>query len=332
MKKLFSLFIFLSLFVVNATLWSQVTYTYPLSQSFSGSGAGAPDLIQIPNNSGLTGEFVIRPVPTSTCPQGGNAKGYFFEDDAGLQFNSPTGFIDNQYSLSMIFQFDEFISPPPWVRVLSFTHEDDHGIYIYLTNPPTNGTLEFWPHGTVGTYDFFNTVDFYQLILVRQTDNLVKIYINGNEFDTYDDGTTMEYLPQPPDNYLIFFRDHPSVMADEASPGFVSNIELTNIAWTSQQVATKWSEFCTSLLYVPEPEAESFIVYPNPAENFLYINLPEAHDRTHLKVFDVSGRLLIDKVTLEKSPVMDVSQLDAGLYFLVIEQTHDLQTVRFSKQ
>jgi hypothetical protein len=289
MKKLFTLFIFLSLFVVNATLWSQVTYTYHLSQSFSGSGAGAPDLIQIPNNSGLTGEFVIRPVPTSTCPQGGNAKGYFFEDDAGLQFNSPT-------------------------------------------NPPTNGTLEFWPHGTVGTYDFFNTVDFYQLILVRQTDNLVKIYINGNEFDTYDDGTTMEYLPQPPDNYLIFFRDHPSVLADEASPGFVSNIELTNIAWTSQQVATKWSEFCTSLLYVPEPEAESFKVYPNPAENFLYINLPEAHDRTHLKVFDVSGRLLIDKVTLEKSPVMDVSQLDAGLYFLVIEQTHDLQTVRFSKQ
>lgn len=100
-------------------------------------------MIQIPNNSGLTGEFVTRIVPSSTCGEGGDAAGYFFEDDAGLQFDNPPGFIDQSYSLAFNFQIDEFITPPPWVRILSFTHVDDIGVYIYLTNPPTNGTLQF---------------------------------------------------------------------------------------------------------------------------------------------------------------------------------------------
>jgi hypothetical protein len=144
----------------------------------------------IPNNSGLT---------------------------AGLQFNNPQGFIGQSYSLAMNFQIDEFISPPPWVRLLSFTHVDDIGVYIYLTNPPTNGTLEFWPYGTVGEYNFFNTNDFYQLVLVRNEDGLIKIYINGQEFAEYDDSSTQKFVPGPPDNFIVFFRDHPSVLANEAS-------------------------------------------------------------------------------------------------------------------
>ncbi|MBU2649925.1 MAG: T9SS type A sorting domain-containing protein [Bacteroidetes bacterium] len=334
MKRVLNSFCFFLVYLIlfSVNVQSQVIYKYTLSNSFSGSGGGAPDLIQIPNNSGLTGDFVTRTVPVTTCEQGGDAKGYFFEDDAGLQFNSPNGFIDNQYSLSMIFQFDEFISPPSWVRVLSFTHIDDHGIYIKLTNPPLNGTLEFWPNGTVGTIDFFNTADFYQLILVRQTDNLVKIFINGSEFDTYDDAVTMEYIPHPPDNFLIFFRDHPSVLANEASPGFVSNIEITNIAWTPQEIQAKWNEFCASLLSVPENQSKDWKIWPNPVSENLYLNLTYEDDGTLIRIFDVAGRLLYESVTSLRSPVVDVKRFDPGLYYLFVTQKGNKQTFRFSKQ
>lgn len=184
--------------------FGQTTYNYPLIGNFSAIQTGAPDLIQIPNNSGFTGEFVTRIVPPSTCGEGGNADGYFFEDDAGLQFNNPPGFIDQSYSLSFNFQIDEFISPPPWVRILSFTHIDDIGVYIYLTNPPTNGTLEFWPYGTVGEEDFFTTVDFYQMILVRNDEGLIKIYVNGEEFAEYDDSETHKFIPVIRTTLLFF--------------------------------------------------------------------------------------------------------------------------------
>ena len=57
---------------------AQVMYTYPLTNDFKGQPATAPDLIQIPNNSGLTGNFTERNVPSSTCGQTGIARGYFF--------------------------------------------------------------------------------------------------------------------------------------------------------------------------------------------------------------------------------------------------------------
>jgi len=232
MKKIsLSSILCIAFFVINISgIQAQVSYVYSLSSNFQASQPEAPDLIQIPNNSGFTGEFVTRTVPETTCGQTGSAKGYFFEDDAGLQFNNPAGFIDQSYSIAFNFQIDEFITPPQWVRLLSFTHTDDVGLYIKLTGAPDHGTLEFWPYGFAGETNFFSPIDFYQMILVRNDAALIKVYVNGTEFAEYDDSGTQAYVPQDPENYIIWFRDHPSVLADEASPGFVSDIALLN--WT----------------------------------------------------------------------------------------------------
>lgn len=48
-------------------------------------------------------------------------------------------------------------------------------------------TLEFWPCGTDGEWDFFNTTDFYQMILIRDASGVITVYINMQEFATYDD-------------------------------------------------------------------------------------------------------------------------------------------------
>ena len=114
MKKLyiFAIFCFLICLISYSTTNAQTSYVYSLSSSFQANDPEAPDLIQIPNNGGLTGEFVTREVPETTCGQTGMAKGYFFADDAGLQFDNPDGFIDQSYSIAFNFQVDEFITPP----------------------------------------------------------------------------------------------------------------------------------------------------------------------------------------------------------------------------
>jgi len=308
------------------------TFIYKLSEDFLGNVAEAPPLVQIPNNNGFTGEFLTRTVPATTCEEEGTAGGYFFEDDAGLKFNCPAGFIGESYSLSMIFQVDELVSPPSWVRILSFTHVDDHGVYILLTSPPFNGTLEFWPNGTVGETDFFDTENFYQLILVRNDAGLIKIYVNGTEFSEYDDSGTQEYKFHEPDNHLIFFRDHPSVLADEASPGFVSNIKITNMAWNADDVSQEWEDFCSSLLGVPELEENKIALYPNPATDKLNISFAVQMPGAEVSIVDLSGQVHIRMPVNSTQFSMDISSLPEGLYFLKTDYKGLSSVMKFSKQ
>jgi len=308
------------------------TFIYKLSEDFQGNVPEAPPLVQIPNDGGLTGEFLTRTVPATTCEEEGTAGGYFFEDDAGLKFNCPAGFIEESYSLSMIFQVDELVSPPSWVRILSFTHVDDHGVYILLTSPPFNGTLEFWPNGTVGETDFFDTENFYQLILVRNEVGLIKIYVNGTEFSEYDDSGTQEYKFHEPDNHLIFFRDHPSVLADEASPGFVSNIKITNMAWNADDIAQEWEDFCSSLLGVPELEESKIKLYPNPATDRLNISFADQMHGAEVSIVDLSGRVHIRMPVSSSQFSVDISALPEGLYFLKTDYKGQSSVMKFSKR
>ena len=312
--------------------FAQVTYTYRLSSDFRSDPVSPNDLVQIPNNSGDKGTFLQRPVPASTCGQQGTASGYFFHDDAGLQFNNPEGFIGNSYSIAFNFQMDEFITPPPWVRIMSFTHTDDHGIYIYLSNPPGQGTLEFWPNGTVGPDDFFTTVDFYQMILIREESGLIRIYVNGNEFDTYDDSGTQEYLPQAGKNYIIWFRDDPSVLADEASPGFVQNIIIANYAWSADKVQEIWQRFCSSLLGTGDAEFSDISVFPNPARDRLYIRQANTGERCVATLYDITG---LERGSQSFSgPSLrsfDLSGFPSGIYFIRIISGERSRVFRFVK-
>lgn len=329
-KNFFILFI---LFFSASWSFSQVTYTYRLSGDFLSQPPSSNDLIQIPNNSGDTGSFVQRSVPASTCGQQGTAKGYFFNDDAGLQFNNPAGFIDQSYSIAFNFQIDEFIAPPDWVRLLSFTHTDDVGIYIKLTNPPANGTLEFWPNGTVGTWDFFTTADFYQMILVRDNAGVIKIYVNGSEFGTYDDSQTQQYVPQPPGNYIIWFRDDPSVLANEASPGFVQNIIIANYAWSPALVSQIWESFCSSLLGVGEGDRKEARIYPNPANDRLYLETTGNAAAYSAEIIDITGHALLSAENAGRATqVFDISHLSPGIYFVRVISEERTRAYRFIKK
>jgi hypothetical protein len=205
-------------------------------------------------------------------------------------------------------------------------------MYIYLTNPPTNGTLEFWPFGTAGATDFFDTENFYQLILVRDNSGLIKIYVNGTEFAEYDDSMTQEYKFHDPDNFLIFFRDHPSVLADEASSGFVSNIKITNNAWSSVEVESEWEDFCASLLSIPEEAERTLQIYPNPAGEKLNINFNEQVVHAKLSVINLAGRVLLTQFCESEKAQLDISSLPSGIYFLQIMENSRNSFVKFVKE
>jgi hypothetical protein len=313
------------LLVMALTGHSQETYQYLLKQDFHALQLTAPDLVQVQNNQGQTGEFVTRQVPPTTCGNQGSAPGYFFEDDAGLLFHNPSSFINQEYTVAFNFQFDEF-EPPSWIRIMSFTHYDDVGIYILLTGIPDEGSLYFWPYGEVGTPGYFNTVDFYQLILVRNAAGLINIYVNGSEFAQYDDSESQAYIPQDTTNFIIWFRDDPSVAANEAAPGFVSDIRIANYPWTLDQVQGAWAAFCSSLLAVgPSKEPSATGIYPNPAADMINLDLPSGSGPVEAVIYDITGRV-ISKESCTDRFTADVSAFRPGVY-LVRVTGKDIQKV-----
>ncbi|MEE9439807.1 MAG: hypothetical protein V3V14_12450, partial [Saprospiraceae bacterium] len=212
---------------------------YPLSDDFSEETNLHSDLIPLSNPSGDDGYFGSFTVPSTTCPNEFEVDGYYFYEDAGLQFNNES-FITCDYSIQFTFQLDNVTG---YNRLINFNTGIDAGIYLL------SGTLNFYPNGNIGTPGFFNTVDLYQFTITRNCAGLVNVYVNGTFFTSYDDSASPLYLVQNPDNLIVFFQDNITGPANgEASSGWVKNIIIANYVWPITTVEDDWDDFCDDLI------------------------------------------------------------------------------------
>ncbi len=82
------------------------------------------------------------------------------------------------------------------------------------------------------------------------------------------------------------------------------------------------------VLSVPDSEENTFLLYPNPSNNKLFIKAAETN--FSISIFDTNGR----KVLFEKqinSNEIDVSALKSGMYFITIESSEGKSTKKFIK-
>ncbi|MEE4177504.1 MAG: T9SS type A sorting domain-containing protein [Bacteroides sp.] len=72
-----------------------------------------------------------------------------------------------------------------------------------------------------------------------------------------------------------------------------------------------------STVDVDNPALKDFVVYPNPASEYLQVRFPvEGH--TELRLLDMRGNLIVEKTGTSSQFRMDVSSLPVGVYFLEI--------------
>jgi subtilisin-like proprotein convertase family protein len=60
-------------------------------------------------------------------------------------------------------------------------------------------------------------------------------------------------------------------------------------------------------------------IYPNPTKDFLNINIPQAIGVSKLKLFDIQGREVLEKITNNTIEVLNIGDLQSGVYMLSIE-------------
>jgi hypothetical protein len=73
-----------------------------------------------------------------------------------------------------------------------------------------------------------------------------------------------------------------------------------------------------SFVSVPELKVKDLEIYPNPARNWLYIEMPESQQEVLIQIIDMKGSLVLGQISNGKSIRLNVSGLTNGIYTLKV--------------
>lgn len=102
-----------------------------------------------------------------------------------------------------------------------------------------------------------------------------------------------------------------------ASGGF----DLSGVGVIHQKIPTKTQENIT----------HNISVYPNPAKDYLYVNIENITDNADLKIFHVNGQNVMKKNISSNTPV-NISELKTGMYVGMIQLNNNTQYFKFTKE
>jgi len=316
MKKLL---LFLYLIVLGTAISAQSVLSYNFNNSLNEASGTSPALTVL----GIAGNFVT---DTLSEIENNNKTVYRFEKNNGVQFNNIAAgnFLGQTYSIELYFVFDELSS---WKRVVDWKNrKTDYGAYVYY------GQLNFYPYlysteapVAAGEYTYYViTRDSASKNVLIYTDAEVKINLTDNNNDAVIDG----------DGVLNFFYDDLSVQ-NEASSGAVAMLKLYNYALDSTVIRENWNLIGGNVLGLNKSSKSTIQLkaYPNPATDFLHLNLaPFTHNgETLIRIVNSSGQVVFnDKIAIMKSEYsVPVSKLSKGLYIISIESHGEIARTRF---
>ena len=82
-----------------------------------------------------------------------------------------------------------------------------------------------------------------------------------------------------------------------------------------------------NLTSIEEIDNLDILVYPNPAANQLNISL-SSDELLDLTLLDVNGKTVLSRTISNFSNTLDISRIDAGLYFLRIGNNQNYSTTK----
>ena len=85
-----------------------------------------------------------------------------------------------------------------------------------------------------------------------------------------------------------------------------------------------------NLAKLPNNQGVSVTIYPNPARDFIYIKSHEQENFSY-QITDMSGKIFL-KGNISQGEALDVSDLNTGLYLLVLNNSDFVRTLKFIKR
>lgn len=130
------------------------------------------------------------------------------------------------------------------------------------------------------------------------------------------------------DKLEINGQDYTNAWADGAYPAKIDGkyyitLEST-ITWGHFEASGSGAKSAAGI----DEFVTEFVVYPNPAQNSLYVQLMEQEKNATLKIIDMTGKVLMSQEVLEIQSIVDLSGFESGVYMIKVNNT----TKRFMKK
>ncbi len=88
----------------------------------------------------------------------------------------------------------------------------------------------------------------------------------------------------------------------------------------------------SNALSVEEANFETVKVYPNPVKDMLYLQLPSTFETSQMTIFDVTGKLILQKTLTMSQENIDIASFASGLYILNLQSEQESISVKLIKQ
>lgn len=126
-----------------------------------------------------------------------------------------------------------------------------------------------------------------------------------------------------------------------AIPAAGRSFPVAASAGTSGFVGLGWSYVSTSTFYkdwwelstttsIPSFEKNGYAIYPNPANDFLFVSLPD-QETLQYEIIDVLGSKKLTGKLSQPNAKINIEELEAGCYFIKLNAEQNSSTVKFIK-
>ncbi|GAB4426506.1 MAG: hypothetical protein OHK0039_44540 [Bacteroidia bacterium] len=218
------------------------------------SSNGLDTLVVLPNSLGEDGQFEVRSLLAVSCGGGGSMAGWRFEKMTGLAFNNQ-GRIGQTYTVAFLYQLDNFQwTTTPYIRMFALRHVRDEGFFI---DPVQLRMQSYYPWFYPAFFTATNlsaagsisTAPIYHFCFTRNASGTLRFFINGVLQGTHN-APVGNFTIQADDDRMVFFQDDLGFYPNEAEPGWVSALSISDFVWSDSAIAAQ-GNFCPVLLRLP---------------------------------------------------------------------------------
>ena len=115
---------------------------------------------------------------------------------------------------------------------------------------------------------------------------------------------------------------------------FTTSINTTSIDDTPIDNTFTLNQVASNIILLSKPSNsidKYFILYPNPTSNYLNIETKDTIEKKSIKVYNITGQLLLNISKAENISSIDVTNLKTGNYFIVIQTDKGIYKSKFIK-
>jgi hypothetical protein len=76
---------------------------------------------------------------------------------------------------------------------------------------------------------------------------------------------------------------------------------------------------CDSVVGIDEKPIEQIKIYPNPAQDYVRVDLPKNINQVSLNIYNLTGQLILQKQIAQANQTIPITELGNGVYVFVVE-------------